>query len=88
MGVNVTGNCELTVAGGVARSVLDTIESRFDVRSVRPADRPVGRTVLTVTGVDQAAVRALMIMLWDSGYDVLAMTTVAGGAPGFEPRPG
>jgi hypothetical protein len=69
----------------VARSVLDTIETRFDVRGVRPVDRPVRRTVLSVAGVDQSAVRALMIMLWDSGHDVLAMSTVAGGRPASSP---
>lgn len=84
----MTGNCELTVAGGVARSVLDTIESRFDVRSECATDHPGGRTVLTVAGVDQSAVRALMIMLWDSGHHVLAMSTGVGGVAGVEPRPG
>lgn len=84
----MTGHCELTVAGNVARSVLDTIGTRFEVRAVRRPDHRVAGTVLTVAGVDQSAVRALMIMLWDSGHDVLAMSTVAGGALGAGPRPG
>jgi hypothetical protein len=33
------------------------------------------QTVLTVGDADQAAVRALMLMLWDSGHEVLAMST-------------
>lgn len=81
------GNCELTVAGSVARSVLDAVATRFDVRAVRLLDHPV-RTVLTVGGVDQSAVRALMIMLWDSGHDVLAMSTPATDAVGGRTRPG
>jgi hypothetical protein len=90
---DVIGHCELTVAGCVARSVLDTIENRFDLRAVcrldGPADRgSVSGTVLTVAGVDQPAVRALMIMLWDSGHDVLAMSTGVCGTAGAEPRPG
>lgn len=82
----MTGHCQLTVAGSVARSVLDTIETRFDVGGVRPVNRPVRRTVLSVAGVDQSAVRALMTMLWDSGHDVLAMSTAAGGRPDVEPE--
>ncbi len=87
------GHCELTVAGCVARSVLDAIEDRFDLRAVRRLDGPVDRgsvsgTVLTVAAVDQPAVRALMVMLWDSGHDVLAMSTGAFGTTGAEPRPG
>jgi len=89
----VIEHCELTIAGRVARSVLDTIEDRFELRAVRRSDGPpdrgsVSRTVLTVVGVDQPAVRALMIMLWDSGHDVLAMSTGACGTAGAEPRPG
>lgn len=84
----VAGTCELTIGGTVARSVLDTIATRFDLRAVRPTDRPAIRTVLTVTGVDQSAVRALMIMLWDSGHDVLSMSTAGGGVIGARPRPG
>lgn len=78
--------CEVTVAGVVARSVLDVLRTRFDVVTARPVDRRAGlavdRTVLTVTGVDQPAVRALMVMLWDSGHDVLAMSTATGGRLG------
>ncbi len=75
----MTGNCELTIAGIVARPVIDTIGTRFDLVSVRTADR----TVLTVADVDQPGIRALMIMLWDSGHDVLAMST---GRLGPRPR--
>ena len=63
------GGCEVRVTGPVARSVVDAIRTRFDADSSRYADD----TVLTVRAVDQAAVRALMIMLWDSGHEVLTM---------------
>ena len=69
-----TGNgrrCELTVSGQVARSVVAAMRARFDVVSTRTADD----TVLTVGVADQAAVRALLIILWDAGHEVVAMTT-------------
>jgi len=68
--LGLVGRCELTVVGPLANSVLDVIRSRFDVVATATADG----TVLTVAGVDQAAIRSLLIMLWDSGHEVLAMT--------------
>jgi hypothetical protein len=65
------GRCELTVRGPVAGSVVAAMRARFDVESVAAS----GDTVLTVGRADQAALRALMIMLWDSGHEVLAMST-------------
>lgn len=76
----LAGNCEVMVAGVVARSVIDTIGMRFHIVSVRTAEG----TILTVGRVDQPAIRALMIMLWDSGHDVLAMSTTPMG-PGPSP---
>lgn len=66
--------CELTVRGPVAGSVVAAMRARFDVESVAAS----GHTVLTVGRADQAALRALMIMLWDSGHEVLAMSTAPG----------
>jgi hypothetical protein len=68
--------CELTVRGPIAGSVVAAMRARFDVESASAS----GHTILTVDRADQAAVRALMIMLWDSGHEVLAMST-APGAP-------
>jgi hypothetical protein len=59
--------CELVVSGPVARSVIETITARFGPPSV-------DRGVLTVEGVDHAAIRALMVLLWDTGHEVLAMS--------------
>lgn len=64
------GRCELTVTGPVARSAIETIRMRFDVDATRTTET----TVLTIDDVDQAAVRALMLLLWDSGHEVLAMS--------------
>ncbi|MFF3737804.1 hypothetical protein [Streptomyces sp. NPDC002566] len=43
------------------------IRTRFDHVSTPGADG----TVLIVENVDQASVRALLILLWDTGHDVL-----------------
>ena len=66
----------LTVAEPLARSAIDAIEQRFVVGWARTVDG----TVLTVDCVDQAAVRAVMTMLWDSGHDVIAMQATPGGS--------
>jgi len=66
--------CELTVSGPVARSVVAAMRARFGAVSPPARVNGTDATVLTVDVTDQAAVRALMLMLWDSGHDVLAMT--------------
>jgi hypothetical protein len=69
--LGVQTRCELTVTGPVAESVIQAIAARFDVDATRTSDH----TLLTVDCVDQAAVRALMTMLWDSGHQVVTMST-------------
>jgi hypothetical protein len=59
--------CELLVDGPIAQAVIDAIAARFGPSTV-------DRGVLTVEGVDHAAVRALMVLLWDTGHEVLAMS--------------
>ena len=68
-----TTRCEVTVDGPIARSLLALISSRFDRVSVPAA------AVLVVEGIDQASVRALLILLWDAGHDVLSFTTADPG---------
>ncbi|MDT7582140.1 MAG: hypothetical protein QOK35_3404, partial [Pseudonocardiales bacterium] len=46
------------------------IRTRFDHVSAPGADG----TTLVVDGVDQAAVRALLTLLWDAGHEVLSLT--------------
>lgn len=65
---------ELTLRGPISRTLLDMIRTRFDHVSTPGADG----TVLIVEDVDQASVRALLTLLWDTGHHVLAFeeTTV------------
>lgn len=60
--------CELTLSEPISRILLDVIRTRFDHVSTLGADG----TVLIVENVDQASVRALLTLLWDTGHDVLA----------------
>jgi hypothetical protein len=59
---------ELTLRGPISDTLLDLIRSRFDHVSTPGADG----TVLVVESVDQASVRALLTLLWDTGHEVLA----------------
>ncbi|MEU2284930.1 hypothetical protein ABZ614_23830 [Streptomyces sp. NPDC013178] len=59
---------ELTLRGPVSRTLLDVIRTRFDHVSTPGADG----TVLIVENIDQASVRALLTLLWDTGHEVLA----------------
>ncbi|MFF7951883.1 hypothetical protein [Streptomyces griseorubiginosus] len=59
---------ELTMREPISRTVLDVVRTRFDHVSTPGADR----TVLVVDDVDQASVRALLTLLWDTGHHVLA----------------
>ncbi|MYT03178.1 MULTISPECIES: hypothetical protein [Streptomyces] len=65
---------ELTLRGPISRTLLDVIRTRFDHVSTPGADG----TVLIVENIDQASVRALLTLLWDTGHHVLAFeeTTV------------
>ena len=63
-----TTRCELTLRRPLSQSLLAAMRSRFDGVSTPDA------TVLVVQDVDQAAIRALLVMLWDEGHDVLSMT--------------
>jgi hypothetical protein len=56
----------LTVRGPVAGALTDMIRSRFDRVSLD--------TVLVVDELDQAAVRALLTLLWDAGHDVIGLS--------------
>lgn len=70
--------CVVTVLGPIAESVTDAIRTRFDGVAVRTGDR----TVVVIDGVDQAAVRAMMILLWDSGHEVVTMELTPTGRAG------
>ena len=61
--------CVITVGARMPESVLISLQERFD-RVSASGDG----TTLTVDGVDQAAVRALLTHLWDVGLDVHDMS--------------
>ncbi|MEV5530479.1 hypothetical protein [Streptomyces prunicolor] len=58
---------ELTLRAPIARTVLDVIQTRFDHVSTPGEDG----TVLIVENIDQASVRALLILLWDTGTEAI-----------------
>jgi len=66
---------QLTVAGRLPTAVSDTIWARFgDCVQIRPV---AGRTLLNVADMDQPALRALLILLWDFGHDILCLSSGA-----------
>jgi hypothetical protein len=62
-----TNRYELRMRTPVAETVLDVIRTRFDQVSTPGADG----TVLVVENLDQASVRALLTLLWDTGHEVV-----------------
>ena len=65
-----TTRFELRLGGSLAHTVLDVIQARFERVGAPAADG----TVLIIENVDQAAVRALLTLLWDTGHEVLSLT--------------
>jgi len=55
--------CELLLRRPVGDLLLAAIRNRFDHVSAQG-------TLLTVDGVDQASVRALLDHLWDAGHEI------------------
>lgn len=68
-----TTRFELRLRGSLAHTVLDVIRARFDRIDLLGPGGP-GGTVLIIANVDQAAVRALLTLLWDTGHEVLSLT--------------
>jgi hypothetical protein len=60
--------CELKVRGRLPESVVELIRARFGDVVARGEE-----TVLIVAGIDPAAERALLTLLWDAGHDVVSM---------------
>jgi hypothetical protein len=59
---------QLTVKGAIAESVLTLMRERFDNVTTAAAAGP--STVVTIIGIDQAGVRALLALLWDTGHEI------------------
>ena len=75
--------CEVTVRGPLARAVLETVNARFDSVSTVQS---TGDSMVTVDGIDQAALRALLTLLWDTGHEILRLTSDAGIARSRSPQ--
>lgn len=58
---------ELALAGPLPRALTEAISDRFGRVAVRPRS---GRTVLEGRIADQAALRALLDLVWDMGCEV------------------
>jgi hypothetical protein len=85
-GQGMTPPFELHVAGPLPQGVVDGVGSRFGDVAMHPQS---GSTVLTGTIPDQAALRALMHLVWDSGGSILSLTwTVTCDAPGQQAHAG
>lgn len=59
---------ELRLRAPIAHTLLDMIRARFDDVST-PGTHG---TVLVVQSLDQASIRALLTLLWDTGNEVLS----------------
>jgi len=75
----VTSRYRLALAGPVPRSVMELIRVRFGEVTVRSQH---GRTLLEGVIADQAAVRALLNLLWDVGGEVRLLRVTAGMVDG------
>lgn len=70
----MTSRYRVTVTGPLARSAANLIHTRFDGVTIRAGTvHRGGRTVMELDLVDQAALRALLTLLWDVGHDVLSV---------------
>jgi hypothetical protein len=59
---------ELRLRAPIAHTLLDLIRTRFDHVTTPGADG----TLLIIENIDQASVRALLTLLWDTGHEVLS----------------
>ena len=59
---------ELRLSAPIAHTLLDLIRTRFDHVTTPGADG----TLLIIENIDQASVRALLTLLWDTGHEVLS----------------
>ena len=62
---------ELRVNGPLASWVVELIDTRFE--GVVASEGAGADTTVIVTGIDPAAQRALLNLLWDAGHDVVSM---------------
>lgn len=70
---------QLALAGPVPGALAERIRDRFGEVRVRPR---TGRTVLEGRIADQAAVRALLDLVWDMGCEIRTLQIAVGSVPG------
>jgi hypothetical protein len=68
-----TGRCRVTVEGPLGAAATLALRSRYD-RVILTTRRAGRRTVLDLDGLDQPALRGLLMLLWDFGHDVVAVS--------------
>ena len=72
----MTDQYQLTVAGRLPDAVTETIVARYgDGIRIRSMG---GRTTLHLPDLDQPSLRAMLVLLWDFGHEVLSLSS---GAP-------
>jgi hypothetical protein len=69
----VTARCRVTVAGPLGAAATRAIRAQYD-RVTLSTQRTNRETVLDLDGLDQPALRGLLILLWDFGHDVVAVS--------------
>ncbi len=79
----MTSRYHLALAGPVPTSVAELIAARFGHVTIRsdPGRSDPGRTVLEGLIADQAAVRALLGLVWDVGGEVRLLRVSASSGP-------
>ncbi|HEX6255968.1 MAG TPA: hypothetical protein VFZ70_09175 [Euzebyales bacterium] len=60
-------SCRIEIAGRLPTGLHDELDRRFGPLRTR---RDAGRTVLEHPSMDQAALRAVLTLLWDAGIQI------------------
>jgi hypothetical protein len=74
----VTSQFEVQVSGPLPQTLTAAIATRFGEVAMR---KQPGSTVLNGSVADQAALRSLLDLIWDTGCSVLAVTVERDTAP-------
>jgi hypothetical protein len=67
----MTSRFELQVIGRLPQGLTEAIGARFGAVAVH---RQPGSTAVTGSVIDQAELRALLNLVWDTGADLLSLT--------------
>jgi hypothetical protein len=67
----MTRPCRIVVDGPLSRSAQVAIGDRFSATTMTSTG---STTVVELACVDEPAVRAVLILLWDLGHNVLSLT--------------